>query len=256
MNPTPLPADHPERVAMELLRDLGAASVNAIKSLSGQLPKSLISEYFYYSARQITEAATGFWVLRGRGLRVSARMLVRPAIEAVFRVNAVKKKPELIYRIFYGEASELDKWTRRMLQFRGIEAPTTFKSPEWQIIREGCVKAFGEDKLKDAPMTLRDLAREAGMEEVYYVFYAMYCKHTHGSLPALQGQLDFLSDPADTWVMVMSSMEALDALVVWVGGDCPDLERLRERWKPVAFGLKQLATNPDTTPNAQSQRSD
>jgi hypothetical protein len=154
-------------------------------------------------------------------------------------MNAVKRKPELIYRIFYGEAIELDKWTRRMLQFRGIEPErTTFETPEWQTIREGCVKAFGEDKLTDAPMTLRDFAREAGMEPVYYVSYAMYCKHTHGSFPALRGQLDFMSDPTDLWTMVMSSMEALEALVLWVGGECRDFGSLRERWKTVAFGLK------------------
>jgi Family of unknown function (DUF5677) len=245
MHPTPPPADEQETVAMKLLLDLVTASLHAIKSLEGQLPKTLIREYFYYSARGINEAALGFWVLRDRGLKVGARLLVRPAIEAVFRMNAVKQKPELIYRIFYEEAVELDKWTRRMLQFRGIEPKaTTFDSPEWRTIREGCVKAFGKDKLTDAPMKLVDFARAAGMEQVYYVSYAMYCKHTHGSFTALQGRLDFMSDPTDVWTMVMSSMEALEVLVLWVGGECRDFERLRERWKTVAFDRKQPGIDP------------
>src|SRR6266481_10158107 len=97
MNPAPLPANDTETVAMELLRDLVAASWHALHSLDARIPEPrLINEYFFYSARQINNATAGFSALRDRDLRAGAKLLVRPAIEAVFRLYAVKNKPELV----------------------------------------------------------------------------------------------------------------------------------------------------------------
>ena len=223
---------------MKLLWDLAIASLKAFSSLGGRVPEKLVHQGTFYWARQINDATKGFFVLRDNNFNASAKLLVRPAIDSVFRLYAVKEKPELLYRILYTETKKEDDWFRRVQGRRGAQPLSSLQSTEWQTFRASCVKEFGEDKVQDLPVTLRDLAREAKMEPVYDSYYFFYCQHTHGSLRALTGRLDEVTNLTDIRVMLLSSMDVLRFLYS-LGGDCPDFANLNQRWAQV-----DLATRP------------
>jgi Family of unknown function (DUF5677) len=237
MSPPQLSADI-EGVAMRLLWDLAIACGKAFVSLGGRVPEKLVHQGTFYWARQINDATMGFFVLRDNNFIASAKLLVRPVIEAVFRLYAVREKPELLYRILYTEAKKEDDWFKRVRGSKGAPPLSSLHSTEWQTFRASCVKEFGEGKVQDRPITLRDLAREAKLELVYDSYYFFYCQHTHGSLKALAGRLDEVTNLTDIRVMVLSSMDALRFLHS-LGGDCPDFANLNQRWAQVELATRR-----------------
>jgi hypothetical protein len=235
MSPTDVPADY-QSVAIELLRDLVVACSKALKSLIGRVPETLVQQANFCWARQINDAADGFVALRNQGLVAGAKLLVRPAIEAVFRLRAVMEKPEMIYSILYSEAKGEDKWAGRLQERHGAPPMANLPTQEWREFRARCVNEFGEDKVKDTHKNLRDVAREGKMEHVYDTYYGLYCQHTHGSLRAPMDGLDEVTTPVDTRTMILCSMDALRALCS-LGAVCPDFPGLNERWNAFARRL-------------------
>lgn len=83
------------------------------------------------SAGHINRAAEGFIFLR-RANRVDAsKFLIRPAIEAMIRLEAVKRHPELLFRIAYTERNKDHTWRERAAKRMGTSYDVAAEEQQW-----------------------------------------------------------------------------------------------------------------------------
>jgi hypothetical protein len=100
-----------EQRSLTLLCDIQQELANALNSVGGKQSRGALDNYYFYSADHANRAAEGFTYLRKSGRIDASKLLVRPLIETMFRVEAIQKKPELFYRIAYSETIVEDpKW--------------------------------------------------------------------------------------------------------------------------------------------------
>jgi hypothetical protein len=226
-----LPQTHSEVVAMALLSELQPAIVAALDSLGGKITKGVEDLYYLYASRHINIAVDAFILLRREHRIDGARLLVRPALEAMLRLQAVRVKTHLLYRVLL-RALEADKWFGGVTRRHGVAYTRVCDRDEWQAFKNRCIAQFGVDKLKEVPLSSHDAAAEIGVEGYYDSHYRGYCQYTHGALEAVSGSLDELTDPEDTRVMLHSAMIALEALAD-IGAECPGIASFRERFSAV-----------------------
>jgi hypothetical protein len=193
------------------------------------MTKGVEDLYYLYASRHINTAVDAFVLLR-RDHRVDgARLLVRPALEAMLRLRAVRAEPHLLYRVLFAEALETDKWLGGVAKRHGAAYTRVCDRDEWRTFKNRCASQFGAEKLEDIPLSSYDAAAAFGVEAYYDSHYRAYCQYTHGALEAVSGNLDELTDPEDTRVMLNSALSALEALVD-MGADCPNIESFRSRF--------------------------
>jgi hypothetical protein len=161
-----------------------------------------------------------------------ARLLVRPALEAMLRRQAVRVKPYLLYRVALHEAREADNRFGSVARRHRVAYTPFCDRDEWKAFKDQYVTEFGADKVKDAPLKTSKAAAEIGAEAYYDRHYRGYCQYTHGALQAVSGTFDELTDPEDTRVMLHSAMIALEALVD-IGAECPEMASFLERFSKV-----------------------
>ena len=196
------------------------------------MTKGVEDLYYLYASSHINTAGDSFILLRHEHRIDGARLLVRPALETMLRLQAVRTKTYLLYRVLFREAIEADKWFGGIAKRHGIAYTRVCDRPEWQAFKDRCIAQFGADKVKDAPLSSYDAAVETGVEAYYDSHYRGYCQYTHSALEAVSGALDDLTDPEDTRVMLHSAMIALEALAD-MGAQCPGLTAFRERFNEV-----------------------
>jgi hypothetical protein len=105
--PPELPQTHSEVVAMALLSELQPALAVALNSLGGRMTKGVEDLYYLYASSHINTALDAFVLLRREHRIDGARLLVRPALETMLRLQAVRAKPYLLYRVFFAKPSKL-----------------------------------------------------------------------------------------------------------------------------------------------------
>jgi Family of unknown function (DUF5677) len=223
-----LPQTHPEVVAMTLLSELQPAIGLALDSLGGKMTKGVEDLYYLYASRHINIAVDAFILLRRDHRIDGARLLVRSALEAMLRLQAVRAKPYLLYRVLFTEALETDKWLGGVAKRHGAPYTPVRDRDEWRAFKARCTSQFGAEKLQDVPLSSYDAAAAIGLQPYYDSHYRAYCQHTHGALEAISGNLDEVIDPEDSRVMLNSAMSALDALV-GMDAECPSIESFRTR---------------------------
>jgi hypothetical protein len=227
-----LPQTHSEIVAMALLSEIRPAIAVALNSLGGKMTKGVEDLYYLYASSHINTTVDAFILLRREHRVDGARLLVRPALETMLRLQAVRAKTYLLYRVLLREALEADKWFGSVARRHGVEYTRVCDRDEWQAFKDRCVAQFGAEKLEDVPLTSYDAAAAIGVEAYYDSHYRGYCQYTHGALEAVSGSLDELTDPEDTRVMLHSAMIALEALAD-MGAECPGIASFRERFSAV-----------------------
>ena len=213
---------------MQLLWDLQRELDKAVNSLGGTQKRAIQDSYYFYAAAHMNRVVHGFLFLRQHGYADGAKFLVRPAIESMIRVQAVRKQPDLVYRIIYAETLEDDRWTAPAAKRLGQLYTTRRDSKDWIEFKDLCISEFGRENVVDDELKLNAAAQIAGIQSYYDTHYRMYCRYTHGGLQAMSGELDLLSDPEDSRTLVFCAFAALDA-VASIGVDCPNLQSLRER---------------------------
>lgn len=222
-----LPGTSVEAMSMRLLQDLQRELEKALNSL-GSTPKHTIQHsYYFYAAVHMNRIAHGFLFLRHGGHADAAKFLVRPAIESMIRIQAVRKQPDLIYRIIYTETLEDDKWSAPVAKRLGQTYTTRRDSQDWIEFKNLCMSEFGRENIVDNELKLNTTAQIAGIGSYYDTHYRMYCRYTHGGLEAMSGELDPLSDPEDSRTLVCCAFAALSAICS-IGADCANLDSLRE----------------------------
>jgi len=114
-----------------------------------ELTKNIADWYYFYASCHINTCVDAFIVLR-RDHRVDgARLLVRPALETMFRLQAVRAKAHLFYRVCCAEALEIDKWFGGVAKRRGVAYTPVCDREEWREFKKRCASEFGAEKLED-----------------------------------------------------------------------------------------------------------
>jgi len=244
-----LPPTHTERVTMTLLSDFEPAIGRAINSLGKRMTKRMEDWYCFFAAKHIHDALDAFIVLRGQHRLDGARLLVRPALETMLKLKAVREKPHLLHRALLADNKEMDKWFSSVARRHDLPYTPIAERAEWAAFKERFVQQFGAENLGDStPLTAYDAAKAIGTEAYYDTHYRCFSHYTHGLLEAISGALDDLIDPVASRVMLQSAMVALDALT-YLGANCPNLESLNQRANEVLAKRpdKLLRRKPDET---------
>jgi len=92
-----------------LLKELQPIFVNALNSLGGKKPSDAGSAYLGRVAVTVNRAADGYLWLRESGRMDASKLLIRPALEAVFCGTAAMKNKEFLFRKAYSEWEEDNK---------------------------------------------------------------------------------------------------------------------------------------------------
>jgi|GEM_PF-2210088 len=224
-----LPSSHTERVTMALLCDIEPAISDALNVLGSQITKRIEDMYYFYAAKHIHDALDAFIVLRAQHRLDGSRLLVRPALEAMLKLRAVRAKPELLHRALLADNKELDKWFSSVARRHNLPYTPISERTEWAAFRERFALQFGAENLENVTiLTAYDAAKAIGVEAYYETHYRGFSHYTHGLLEAISGALDEFIDPEASRVMLQSAITALDA-VTFVGANCPGLEALSQR---------------------------
>jgi hypothetical protein len=226
---TELPPTHSERVTMALLSDVEPAIGSALNSLGKRMTKRMEDLYYFYAAKHIHDTLDAFIVLRGQHRLDGARLLVRPALETMLKLRAVRAKPHLLHRALLTDNKEMDKWFSSLARRHDLPYTPIAERAEWAAFKERFVLQFGAENLEDStPLTAYDTAKAIDIEPYYDTHYRGFSHYTHGLLEAISGGLDELVDPEASRVMLQSAITALDALT-YLGANCPNIESLNQR---------------------------
>lgn len=214
---------------MELLCDIEPAIAGALNALGEQMTKCMEDMYYFYAAKHIHDSLDAFIVLRAQHRLDGSRLVVRPALETMLKLRAIRAKPELLHRALVAENKEMDKWFSSVARRHQLPYTPIFDRAEWAAFRSRFASQFGAENLENAtPLTAYDAAKAIGVESYYDSHYRGFSHYTHGLLEAISGALDELIDPEASRVMLQSAITALDT-VTFLGADCRDLEALNQR---------------------------
>jgi|ERR1039457_295378 hypothetical protein len=213
-----------------LLCDLQNELHAALASLAGRQSQGFLDKYYNLSAGHINRAVEGFIFLRKASRIDASKFLIRPAIEAMIRLEAVKRQPKLFFRIAHTERIKDRKWIGRAAVRRAINYDLVTEEKDWNEGKARLIAQFPPGALEEKELNLRDTAKEVGaiMEDYYDSHYLMYCAYTHAALRAMTGSLNELTDPEDSATMSLCALSGLD-VVASIGAATSNLESLRER---------------------------
>lgn len=216
-----------EQVSFELLRDMNRHLADVLNSLGGKSGDGLFEHYLFYSSVQINRAAEGFIALRDKRRVDASKLLVRPAIELMFRQQAVCKQPELLYRMAYTERLEDRRWLSPVWKRAGKDYDLEDKQ-QWQEFTRRYVKQYPKHPRSETKLMLFDVAKAAHLDAYYDSHYRLYCQFTHGAFRAMVGTMKF-SDFEDNRTVAACVLSALEVLDEGVKADVPKLAELRQR---------------------------
>ena len=217
-----------ERESLTLVDDLVAEITHALQSLGDKKHNGLFDNYKFWSCKHLHRAAEGFAFLR-RSERVDAsKFLIRPAIEIVLRLEAVKKRPDLLYRIAFAEHRRDEQFLRVAAEHSKQSYDATPMKERWQRFSDAFAAKFPEISREDKELDLAYVAEKAEMKAFYDSDYRTYSQYTHGALRASARGLDEATNPHDNRVMALCAFAALDTLVS-LGAESPNRDRLLQR---------------------------
>lgn len=230
-----------EAKSLDLVIDVHAELSEALNSLGGKKPRDMREDYKFWSSFYMGRASQGYIVLRKAGGKAESRFLVRPAIEIMLRLEAVRQKPELVYRIGYTETQRRGRKWLKALAGSDEKFDEAQFDKRWAQFKKECQAQFPSAKLVDAELTIKDAAVAAALGGVYDTIYATYCLYTHGALIAILGGLDEVISEEDNYIMASCLLCAVESLIS-IGGKAPNYDSLRARLK----SLEQEKTMPES----------
>ncbi len=169
----------------------------------------------------------------------AARLLVRPAIESLFRLLAVRNDKSLLYRIAVKERDDYRKWVFSAARRRGDpDTLVALDEQQWADFEQNYKEQFPDHALVEKGLSVPLAANAAGLSGYYDTHYRLYCKFTHAALAAMMGALDEFHTE-DNRTMALCVQGALEE-VTEMGGAIPNKERLMTR-------LNELVVSGDQT---------
>src|SRR5262249_11551727 len=146
----------------------------ALNSLGGRMSSTICDRYYLNASAYIHRAIEGYLVLRNAGRMDASKLLIRPAIEAMIRLQALRKQPALLYQIGFTEALEDKKWFRPAADALGETYDDQADPPGWDTFEARFKEAFPDATLKREKLSLFEAAQIAGLEKYYNTHYRMY----------------------------------------------------------------------------------
>ena len=226
----------------EFVEPLQKMLSGSLDSLGGRPRDGLEEAYKGYCAVQINRSTAGFLCLKSNALDYSARMLIRPAMEAMFKILAVRQEPHLLYRIARSEHEQDEKWARPFAT-GGKELHDEEFEKKWEEFKRNYQQAYPAHPLTDSSIGLRSLAVKAKVDPYYDSHYRLYCQFTHAALRASTDDLDGFSGE-DERTIAATLIVAIEA-VLECGGDCDGFAKIRNRFLAQnKIGEQGAAQNP------------
>jgi hypothetical protein len=144
----------------------------------------------------------------------------------VLRLQAVRKKPDLLFRIAFTEFNEDKKWVRSLKRPDVANALQAIDA-HWAEFVQAYRAKYPEHQLIENELSLRAAAESSGLEGYYDSHYRLYCRFTHAAFRASTGDLAEF-EREDNRTMTLCALAAVDALVS-LGATAPHLQSLKER---------------------------
>ena len=217
-----------EQESLILVEDLVGEITRALYSLGGKKHNGLFDNYRFWSSKHLHRAAGGFAFLRRSGRVDASKFLIRPAIEIVFRLEAVKKHPDLLYRIAFSEHCRDEQFLRAAAEHSKQPYDDARGKRRWKTFSDAFTAEFPKIPRVDIGLSIYCAAEKAGMKPVYDGDYRTYCQYAHGALRASAGGLDEATDAHDNRAMALCAFVALDTLAS-LGTESPNRDRFFKR---------------------------
>jgi hypothetical protein len=195
--------------------------------LAASRSNGILDNFRFYYASHINRAVEGFLFLRRSGRFDSARLLVRPAIEAMIRLLAVRKRPESLYQLMRRDRAEYRKWTRPVCIKFGDTDYDARDEQAWERFKKLYAEQLPQHEMVEHDLTLFDAANAAEIGGYYDSHYRLYCNYTHASLHAIMGSLEPF-ETEDSRAISLCAFSALEDLVM-IKAEAPQFDVLRER---------------------------
>jgi hypothetical protein len=142
------------------------------------------------------------------------------------RLQAVQKKPELLFRIAFTEFNEDKKWARASAGHDNAGAVSAIEK-HWTDFKQAYSAKYPEHPLVEEKVSLRDAAECAGIDRYYDTHYRLYCRFTHAAFRATTGSLNEF-DREDNRTMTLCALGGVEALVS-IGAPASNIGSLRKR---------------------------
>ncbi|HEV2208581.1 MAG TPA: DUF5677 domain-containing protein [Verrucomicrobiae bacterium] len=224
---TPQLAASIEAESFQLLRDLQDSLAGVLKSLDGKRGANLFECFLFHTSAYVNRTAEGFVALRQTGRIDASKLLVRPAMEAMFKQQAVLRQPELLYRMAYTERLE-DRKLIEPVYHRAGKNYDNLDCRQWEQFKKEYAKQYPNHTKAETKLSLYDAAKAAKIERYYESYYRLYCQTTHAAFRAATGGLKF-TDVEDNRTMALCVLGALDALERSRISNVPGLSDFRQR---------------------------
>lgn len=215
-----------EQQTLDLLRDTQTELRDGLNALGGQQAEGLLEKYRFWTTSHINRTAESYLYLRSSGRIDASKNLLRPAIEAVFRLQALRKQPDLLFRIAFGEFEEDRKWLRLTTAPDNLTAQPAIES-QWLHFKTAYALKYPDQLLVEESLPLRSAAQYAGLEGYYDTHYRLYCRFTHAAFRAVTGNLNEF-ESHDNRTMILCALAGVENLTL-IGAPVPNLDSLRQR---------------------------
>jgi hypothetical protein len=232
-----------EEESLKLVEDFNTELMHALDSLHKK-SVGLLDQYRFWSSKHLQRAVDGFAFLRRSGRIDGSKFLVRPALEMAFRLQAVRKHPDSLYRIEFSEHHRDEQLLQEDAKRSEQPYDDTQIKQKWKRFSDAFTTEFPDIPKVDKALTIQCIAARAGMRRIYNNHYRIYCRYTHGAVLASTGDLDEATDRADNRAMATCALVALDNLIS-LGAKSSNRDRLVQR-------LSDMAEEP--APNALCSR--
>jgi hypothetical protein len=195
-----------------------AANLGVVKS-----KKNNISDFYKFEYCRFINNTTETFLFLVKNERVEAsRILVRPALEVTFRLQAIQTKPELLLGVAAWEHEERKKLMNGIAPHL-VDETTKTMAVQWTDTVESYKKLFPSLPINQTPLSAFDAAKaiqfnpalksgNGNSNPLFETYYRFYSPFTHGHIDSLSGEMNYLPF-LDNSIMGYSAIIALDATV-------------------------------------------
>lgn len=215
-----------EEESLKLVEDFNAELIDVLDALGAKV--TLVDRYRCWSAKHLQRTVDAFAFLRRSGRVDSSKLLVRTALEMAFRLEAVRRHPDSLYRIEFSEHCQDEQLLREHAKRSKATYNDAQMKEKWKKFSDAFKKEFPNVPKVNKKLTIECIAAKAGMHRIYGDHYRIYCKYTHGALLASTGDLDEATDRVDNRAIGACALIALDNLIS-LGDESPNRDSLERR---------------------------
>ncbi|MCP4552975.1 MAG: hypothetical protein GY834_13250 [Bacteroidetes bacterium] len=137
---------------------------------------------------RILENFQAVFLILERGMMPQAKILTRAMLETVFILVALQKKPELVQNYLDQHEEGSKRTLKAFLQFKNEQLRAQVKENK---IEENYIAKKNKLKEKELnPLTPKQWAVKAELEDFYSLYYTIYSNAIHSNLSALNDHMD------------------------------------------------------------------